>query len=150
MSDQFVAFKTRNGSYLCAEGGGGHEVVADRAAVGKWEIFRVIRLPGDNVALRAFSGHYVCAENGGGREVVANRNAIGPWETFSWIPNAHGGTSNLRIFLRAANGQYVCAESGGGGDVNANRAVPADWETFTVVAPPGGIPYHEGWGAGHR
>jgi len=147
MSDQYVAFKTRNGSYLCAEGGGGHELVANRAAVGKWEVFRVSRLPGDRVALQAFSGHYVCAENGGGREVVANRTSIGPWETFTWVAHAHGGSDYVRIYLQASNGQYVCAESGGGGEVNANRDVAAEWETFTVVTPPSGIPFHEGWGA---
>ena len=78
-----IHLRANNGQYVCAEGGGGREVVANRDARGPWETFTVERVrSGDNIALRANNGQYVCAEGGGGREVVANRNARGPWETF--------------------------------------------------------------------
>jgi hypothetical protein len=34
-----VAFASHHGQYLCAEGGGGGVVVANRSAVGEWEVF---------------------------------------------------------------------------------------------------------------
>jgi hypothetical protein len=141
------AFRAHDGSYVCAEGGGGREVVANRPAVGPWETFVVIPLPNDFVGLMVANGQYVCAEGGGGREVVANRGEIGPWETFSWVwlegGTQRGGTPaegdiGRTFALMASNGQFVCAEGGGGGAVVANRHEPGPWETFTTVAPPAG------------
>jgi hypothetical protein len=78
-----VALRASNGQYVCAEGSGGREVVANRNAIGPWETFTVIEGGNGHVALQANNGQYVCAEGSGGREVVANRNAIGAWETFT-------------------------------------------------------------------
>jgi len=36
-----IALRTANGSYVCAEGGGGREVVANRPARGPWETFTI-------------------------------------------------------------------------------------------------------------
>lgn len=38
---QSVAFQAANGQYVCAEGGGGGEVVANRDAIGPWETFTI-------------------------------------------------------------------------------------------------------------
>lgn len=159
MADKQFAFRTDNGSYVCAEGGGGGEVVADRPAVGKWELFTVVRLrpvsrpwyrtifggrlPNAYVAIRAANGQYLCAEGGGsvdgeGGEVVADRNNIGRWETFKmeWTTppgdTEYGATFTLMTELFS----YVCAEGGGGGPVVANRSEPGPWETFLTVEPP--------------
>jgi hypothetical protein len=78
----YMALRAYNGQYVCAEGGGGREVVANRNAVNAWETFKLLNLGNNNVALQAYNGQYVCAEGGGGREVVANRNAVNAWETF--------------------------------------------------------------------
>jgi hypothetical protein len=37
----WIALRAYNGQYLCAEGGGGREVVADRNTVGRWESFQI-------------------------------------------------------------------------------------------------------------
>ncbi len=79
MSD--IHLRANNGQYVCAEGGGGREVVANRDARGPWETFTVERI-GNNIALRTSNGWYVCAEGGGGGQVVADRRARGSWETF--------------------------------------------------------------------
>jgi hypothetical protein len=71
-----------NGQYVCAEGGGGREVVANRNEIGPWEMFDIRQLPNGKFAMMASNGQYICAEGGGGREVVANRGEIGPWEMF--------------------------------------------------------------------
>jgi hypothetical protein len=85
-----VALQSHNGMYLCAEGGGGREVVANRTARREWETFTLYRVAGsgvlrdrDQIALRAINGQYLCAEGGGGREIVANRPARREWETFT-------------------------------------------------------------------
>jgi hypothetical protein len=88
-----VALKTASGHYLCAEGSGSREVVANRNAIGPWESFIKSDLGGNKMALRAANGQYVCAEGGGGSTVVANRNAVGPWETFTLVPLAEGSSS---------------------------------------------------------
>jgi len=127
-TSEFVALRAYNSQYLCAEGGGGGAVVANRNAIGAWETFKLIDRGNGNVALRAANGQYVCAEGGGSGAVVANRNAIGAWETFKLIDRGNGN-----VALQAANGQYVCAEGGGGGAVVANRNAIGAWETFKLI-----------------
>lgn len=81
--------QAHDNKYVCAEGGGGREVVANRLNAAAWEMFTLYDVSGDGirdgsrVALRAHNGQYVCAENGGGREIVANRDNIDRWETFT-------------------------------------------------------------------
>ena len=134
---KFVVLRSNNGQYVCAEGGGGHEVVANRPAVGAWEVFQTA-WNGGKLSLRAFNGDWMCAEGGGGREVVANRNIRGPWETFGFLdPQPNANNSDIdRIALRANKGQFVCAEGGGGHEVVANRGKRGPWETFSVFAAP--------------
>jgi hypothetical protein len=83
-----IGLQADNGQYLCAEGGGGREVVANRNAIGPWETFALIQLGGGYVALQANNGQYVTSEIGSTHQVNANRAAIGPWETFylSYLP----------------------------------------------------------------
>jgi len=61
---------------------------------GLGEIFKLIDLGSNKVALQASNGKYVCAEGGGGRAVVANSDAIGPWETFVSIVEENDGEYN--------------------------------------------------------
>ena len=85
-----VSLRSSNGKFICAEGGGGGAVVANRGALGAWETFTLHDLNGGNlvdgnkVTLQAANGKYVCAEGGGGGAVVANRGAVGAWETFTF------------------------------------------------------------------
>jgi hypothetical protein len=123
-----VALQAANGQYVCAEGGGGQEVVANRDWILGWETFNLIDLGDGNVALQAANGQYVCAENGGGGAVVADGSAIGAWETFGLIYRGNGN-----VALQAANGQYVCAEGGGGQEVVANRDWILEWEKFRLM-----------------
>ncbi len=82
LSGSTIALETDRGRFLCAELGGGRELVANRTAIGPWERFTLVQI-GGRIALKTYNGHYVCAEAGGGRELVADRTAIGPWELFT-------------------------------------------------------------------
>jgi hypothetical protein len=127
---QRTAFRTANGSYLCAEGGGVGWIVANRPGVGPWETFLIHWLTDDTIAIQVFDGHWV--------EVVGDR-LYGSGETNDSMHARfriiwHGDD---RISLQAGNGAYVCAEGGGGGkDVLANRHAIGDWEKFWLEVPP--------------
>ena len=122
-----IALKAANGQYVCAEDGGGRNLVANRAKVGLWEAFIVTEVHGQ-LAMRAINGRYVSAEGGGGRELIANRDEIGPWEVFTLL-----GQENGKVALRAFNGQYVSAAGGGGREVVANGNSIGPWELFELV-----------------
>ena len=131
---QPVALRADDGHYICAEGGGGRELMANRDWIGEWETFELADMGNDNVVLRANNGQYVCAELGdGSKKLVANRNAIGAWETFkiNGLDIDSGGV--VSVGFQADNGKWVCAESGGGRELVANRDAVNAWETFDLV-----------------
>jgi hypothetical protein len=78
-----VALRAASGQYVCAEGGGGLDVVANRPDLGPWEIFKYMWWPGDAISFETDNGHFLCAEGGGGQELVANRPGVGDWEKFT-------------------------------------------------------------------
>ncbi len=122
-----VALRANNGQYVCAVGGGGGELVANRDQIKEWETFELIQLEDGDVALRANNGQYISAVGGGGGKVLANQSHIKDWETFQLI-----GVGANQVALRTHNGKYVCAE-GGGRELVANRPTIGPWETFTLV-----------------
>ncbi len=135
-----IHLKAHNGQYLCAEGGGGRELVANRNNADIWESFTLSDenggglLSGDAIYMTAYNGKYLCAEGGGGREVIATKDTPLSWERFV-IEKTNGSgiikTGDL-VSLKCSNGQYMCAEEGGGREVLANRSKVDVWETFTI------------------
>lgn len=130
-----VALRTHDGHYLT---GGKSLLNADAIACGPHELFELVTLWNDQVALRAASGQYVCAEGGGGGAITVSREEIGPYETFDRVAQT---TAAGAFALRAASGHYVCAENGGGTVVLANRNAIDIWERFVQVD----IPADHGW-----
>ena len=147
-----VALQAHNGQFVCAERGGGAEVVANRDQIGPWETFGMggwpkqhYNLPGV-FSLWTASGMYVCAEGGGGHEVVANRPASGAWESFlvyvdriepkpydTWdtLPPLVDGALVAFRMVRSKY-KFICAEGGGGREVVCDRDQQGPWETFTL------------------
>ncbi len=143
-----IYLRANNGLWVCAEGGGGREVTANRPVPRSWETFTILcagnpqKAPdyGDRVHLQASNGQYVCAEGGGGREVVANRKSPHEWETFV-LCRPPGTTASSAIdkgritpvAFRTWNGRnYLCAEDGGGRELVANRRAIGPWEVFSL------------------
>ena len=137
-----IALKTPNGSYLVAEGGGGRELLANRADIGPWETFRLFNRSrpgqapqqGDQLVLQAWNGRFVTAVGGGGGTMRAELAWTEAATLFTIERIAGSGTirSGNQVALRAANGNYVVAEGGGGTTVNANRPLRGPWETFRI------------------
>ncbi|MCA9715286.1 MAG: hypothetical protein H6713_18140 [Myxococcales bacterium] len=82
-----ISFRSINGHYLVAEGGGGGPCNANRTAVGPWEKWSVWcengwdwHVQASNAGGLSIGGNYLCLQDDG--SVVANRQAAGPWETF--------------------------------------------------------------------
>jgi len=123
-----ISLRADGGQYVVAEGGGGEKVLADRQAIGSWELFRLVELDSKKVALRANNGQYVVAEKGGGGAVLATSNHILGWETFDLVDQG----SN-KIALRSSNGQFVSAENGGGRELVADRGTVGPWEQFELI-----------------
>ncbi|WP_432401504.1 stalk domain-containing protein [Wukongibacter sp. M2B1] len=123
-----IAIETYNGKYLCAEGGGGGRVVANRDKIGEWESFELIDLGDSRFALKTYNGKYLCAKNSGDKDVVADRREVNEWEIFELVY-----LDDDEFAIKAHNGKYVCAENGGGGEVVANRDKIGKWETFKIV-----------------
>ncbi|WOO79982.1 uncharacterized protein LOC62_02G003498 [Vanrija pseudolonga] len=127
----FVGLRARvNGKIVCAEGGGGHPLFANRDNVGPWEQFELEYESPTCAAIKTKSGQYVCAEpHVDGQPdftLVANRPGAGPWETFE-VEQQGGGV----IALKAHNGKYVQAT--GDGPLVAKSDAVGWWETFEVV-----------------
>jgi len=80
-----VALRASNGQYVCAEGSGGREVVANRNWIGPWETFGIVDLGNNNFALKAYNGQYLCAAGSDGSQVMANGNSIGSPEILRLI-----------------------------------------------------------------
>jgi hypothetical protein len=79
LGDNKVALKAHNEKYVCAEGGGGREVVANRDELSDWETFEMIDLGDNKVALKTHNGLYICAE-GGSVLVVAKCDELYDWD----------------------------------------------------------------------
>lgn len=136
-----INIQSVDGYYVCTEGGGWREVVANRTGPGPWETFTLYDVnggsleDGDAVFIQGINGPFLCAEGGGGHNVVANRYYPGPWEQFTFVKLFGTGTigSGDQVAIQANNGQYWCAENGGGSVVNANRSAIGPWEEFTLT-----------------
>jgi hypothetical protein len=141
LSKLLLNFRSVHGKYLCAEGGGGRELVANRERPDQWESFTVDNTTGgvgvqhgDRIALRARNGKWVYANNGGGEQLLAMGGpAIGAWEplTVHNLDSPGGSIVNgTRAALQAVNGQFVYAEPGG--RVVAAGPAIGGWEPFTI------------------
>jgi hypothetical protein len=123
-----VSLQAWNGQYVCAEGGGGGEVLANRNEIDEWATFDLIELKENEIGLRAKNREYVYAEGGGGGEILASRKRLSEWETFTLDK-----LGDERVQLRAAKGQYVSVENDERGTVVAWRGKPHEWATFRLI-----------------
>lgn len=118
------------GFFVCAEGGGGADVVVNRESAGPWETWTVHTYDDGRVSLQAHDGRYLTAELDG--TVQAKATESGEWERFTIE------VRDVGVAFLSAHGKYLCAEGGGGGPLVADRVpgptVPGEWEFFFSAA----------------
>lgn len=136
------SFRTSNGRYLTAPGGGGGDFTATATGIDSLTSqFKIIDVnggqlnSGDTVHIQTNRNYYLMAFGGGGGDVSTSGWAMS-WETFTIVKV--GGTGAISggnsVALRGPNGvHYLVAEGGGGGTVNCNRTAIGPFETFTLV-----------------
>lgn len=124
-----IALRAHNGQYVCAEDGGGRELVANRDHIREWETFELCKLDSQQIALKAYNNQFVRAEGGGGGKVNADKSEIHSHELFK----LHDLTGNKVALQTLDKGKYVCAEGGGGREIVANRDQIGSWETFELI-----------------
>lgn len=122
-----VAIKSINGKYLCAEDGGGSELVANRDKIEEWETFELVDLGKGYIALKGNNGDYVSVSKDG-KDVYVNSDDINKREKFQLVILERG-----KVAFKTYLDTYICAENGGGGKVVADRNIIGDWETFELV-----------------
>lgn len=141
-----VNLRSYYGMWLCAEGGGGQPIVANRNDAGSWETFVLADLnggaveDGDPVTLRSDQGYYLSAK--GGQTLTATSDVEETWAVFR-IRKLEGagpiGSSSL-VGLQGADGRYWCAEGGSTNHIVVNREGPGPWETFLIALDGQGVP----------
>ncbi len=136
------SFRTSNGRYLTAPGGGGGDFTATATSIDSLiSQFKIIDvnggslMHGDTVHIQTNRNYYLMAFGGGGGDVATSGWAMS-WETFTILKVNGSGSigGGDAIALRGLNGvHHLVAEGGGGGTVNCNRTAIGPFETFTLV-----------------
>ena len=135
------SFRTSNGKYLTAPGGGGGDFTATASNIDSLiSQFKIIDVNGgslnhgDTVHIQTNRNYYLMAFGGGGGDVATSGWAQS-WETFTIIKIGGSGSisGGNQIALASQSGHYLVAEGGGGGTVNCNRLAIGPFETFTLV-----------------
>lgn len=120
------ALMTDDGHFLCAEKGGGGNLVADREGVATWETFRIVPLKDNKIALKTYDGHYLAiGENG--KDLDARYNKIDTKSEFELFE-----LENNKIALKASSGLFVCAERGGEHEIRARSKDVNPYEVFRL------------------
>lgn len=121
------AIMTNDGHFLCAEKGGGGNLVANRESVATWETFRIVALNSNKIALKTYNNHYLSLS-------AKSRNLDAMLDTIE-------GRSQFELFelegnkiaLKAANNLFVCAEGGGENEIRARSEFVNPYEVFKLV-----------------
>ncbi|KAG0605565.1 hypothetical protein M758_9G069200 [Ceratodon purpureus] len=98
---------TSKETFVSAEGGGGGQMVVNRAAISTWETFKIWRVSTGVYQLRVFNNMFVSAIKGGGGSVQATAANPSTWETFHIIRNQ---ANPSMVHIQANNGMYLQAK----------------------------------------
>jgi hypothetical protein len=131
----FALLAHDNNRYVSATDGGNMQMRAYQSAIGVAELFELVNIGGDTVALRSrVNGQYFRALVG--PDVPVGSNVVGAWspstnnvDTWFTITNNADGTISLRS---VANGKYLSSNHGVG-MVTADRTAIGPWEEFSPV-----------------
>jgi len=122
-----VALQSAEGKFVCAEGGGGSKVIADRNGAAIWETFKLISDDGQKYSLATYKGNFLNVSSDGksieATSLVKNENS-----KFDLIELESG-----KYALKAGNDMFVCAIGGGDGPLVASSKLVKAHEVFKLV-----------------
>lgn len=122
-----VALKTPNELFVCAEGGGGGVVVADRDGAAVWETFQLIPTEDNKYSFKTYNGNFLNISPDG-KIIEASSNEINAQTSFELIE-----LEANKYALKADNELYVCALDGGDGPLVPTSKLVRAHEVFTFV-----------------
>ncbi len=163
------AIQTSNGHFLTAVGGGGlggsitsggsAPIDSNRTVAQGWEIFTIVPIGNNQVAIQTSDGKYLTANQGGGirgtddnaSPIDTDRTAVNTWETFTinYVDSSH-----TKATIQTWDGHYLTANYGGGINtplasypLRSNATQIQTWERFTLVPVYTSIQFNIGTGS---
>jgi hypothetical protein len=119
--NELIYLRAYNGLYVCAEYGGGRELVANRWKPLGWETFVIEKvsggegaiIDGDLIRLRTSGGKLVNINKGDIKEVIATSWRLQDAEEFTIGKITAGGEigDGELVWLRSESGLYICVDS---------------------------------------
>jgi hypothetical protein len=103
-SDGTISFLGHTG-FLCAECGGGREVICNRPAAKEWERWSIVKNRDGTIGLKSSGGQLLRAETGDGFQVRADRPGCDDCGTKFALEFDNGG-----VYLKTVAGKYVSAQ----------------------------------------
>ncbi|KAB3534763.1 hypothetical protein F8154_07835 [Alkaliphilus pronyensis] len=122
---KYIALLASNGKYVCAEDGGGGEVVVNRNKIGSWETFEIVLVKGNTVAFKTTNGRYLNLEDDDDEEIEAKATKISKYTKFTIY---HLGKN--KVALKASNGKYVALDDN---ELEADHSRVKSSSTFKLV-----------------
>ncbi|WP_292464247.1 RICIN domain-containing protein [Methanolobus sp.] len=125
-----VTLRSYSGEYISLDSATSKLKLVTTNSVTNNEIFEIVYLNNNDVALKASNGKYVYAVDGGGGRLMADSSEISEYEIFEMLDPQNG-----KVSLKADNGKYVSASpttlSSGG--LVATKLERSEWEDFTLT-----------------
>lgn len=125
-----IALKANNGMFVCAEGGGGRELVANRSSAAGWETFLLVPAPDDTTryVVRVDNGQYLGVDAIVPNPVAADRDMknAGKFE----LVNIYGEKYAIKY---SGTGKYFTVGYNGRKDIVAWADAIGPAETFTLM-----------------
>ncbi|KAB3530502.1 stalk domain-containing protein [Alkaliphilus serpentinus] len=122
---EYIALLASNDKYVCAEDGGGREVVVNRDKIGSWETFEIILVEGSTVAFKTNNGRYLNLEDEDDGEIDARATKIGDGTKFTVYY-----LGDNKVALKASNGKYVALDDD---ELEAHHSRVKSNSTFQLV-----------------
>jgi len=121
-----IALLAANGKYLCAENGGGSEVVANRDRIGSWETFEIFQLDTNTVVLKTSTDNYIYLEDEDEGNINAETTKVSYRTKF-----VISGLGDSNVALKASNGKYLSLEDDD--EIVADSKKVNKWSTFKLI-----------------
>lgn len=125
INHQFVNIRHK-GRFMAAEQYG-DSLTVNRVEADAWEVFSIISLGGNKVAIKSHNG-YLHAVNAGGASVSADKAIPAGYETFEIEFVGHRVA--FKTFDQA---HYLSCDHHNGFKLNARASEKKDWELFTIL-----------------